>query len=344
MSLRWGVLAVGLLGAVATQNAGAADTRSTAGLRKSIAIEESRSGAASPHLLPLLDRLAGVQVDDGALAEAAASRKRALKIAVHAYGGDSSNAANAMVGLADVEILRQHYAEAEPLLITALPVLERRFGANSLALEPPLAALARIALAHGDLQAAELWANRANAGAGKRAAPASSEALRALGAVYAAQSRFDDGERVLRAAVARDRKDHGGNNPELARSLAQLANLLLRAQRFEEALPVIEQAIAIDQEKLRKTHPLIADDFADLGLIYAGLGRDDAASDALYYAIDVLQRGSNEESPRLGYMEIEIAPILRRLGQKDDADAAFKEGKRILDSAAEEERDRERQT
>jgi tetratricopeptide (TPR) repeat protein len=333
-----------LLGAVATQNAGAADTRSTAGLRKSIAIEESRSGAASPHLLPLLERLAGVQVDDGALAEAASSRKRALKIAVHAYGGDSSNAANAMVGLADVEILSQHYAEAEPLLITALPVLERRFGANSPALEPPFAALARIALAHGDVQAAEIWANKANAGAGKRAAPASSEALRVLGAVYAAQSRFEDGERVLRTAVARDRKDHGGNNPELARSLAQLASLLLRAQRFEEALPVIEQAIAIDQEKLRKTHPLIADDFADLGLIYAGLGRDDAASDALYYAIDVLQRGSNEDSPRLGYMEVEIAPILRRLGQKDDADAAFKEGKRILDSAAEEERDRERQT
>lgn len=343
MPSRWGVLAVGLLAAVVTRAADAADTRSTAGLRKSIAIEESRGGAASPHLLPLLERLAGVQVDDGALAEAATSRRRALKIAVRAYGGDSANAANAMVGLADVEILRQHYAEAEPLLITALPVLERRFGANSPALEPSLAALARIALAHGDLQAAEAWANKANAGAAKHAAPASSEALRVLGAVYAAENRFDEGERVLRAAIARDRKGHGANSPELARSLAQLANLLLRAQRFEEALPVIEQAIAIDQEKLRQTHPLIADDFADLGLIYAGLGRDAAASDALYYAIDLLERGSSEELPRLGYIEVEIAPILRRLGQKDDADAAFKDGKRILNSAAEEERDRERQ-
>jgi tetratricopeptide (TPR) repeat protein len=333
-----------LLAAVAAHGVRAADTHSTAGLTKSIAIEESRSGAASPHLLPLLERLAGVQVDDGALAEAAASRRRAVKIAVRAYGGGSANAANAMVGLADVELLRQHYAEAEPLLITALPVLERRFGANSPALEPPLAALARIALAHGDLPAAEAWASKANAGGAGRGGAASSEALRVLGAVYAAENRFDEGERVLRAAIARDRKSHGAASAELARSLAQLANLLLRAQRFDEALPVIEQAIAIDQEKLRETHPLIADDFADLGLIYAGLGRDDAAGDALYYAIDLLQRGSSEESPRLGYLEIEIAPILRRLGQKDDADAAFKDGKRIIDSAAEDERDRERQT
>lgn len=345
LPLRWGVLAVGLLAVAAPCGADAADARSTAGLRKSIAIEESRSGAASPHLLPLLERLAGVQVDDGALAEAAASRKRALKIAVRAYGGDSPNAANAMVGLADVEFLRQHYAEAEPLLITALPVLERRFGAGSAALEPPLAALARIALAHGDLQAAKTWANRATAGAAaRRTVPVSSEALRVLGAVYAAENRFDEGERVLRAAIDRDRKARGGvNSLELARSLAQFANLLLRAQRYEEALPVIQQAIAIDQEKLRDTHPLIADEFADLGLIYAGLGRDEAASNALYYAIDVLERASSEESPRLGYIEIEIAPILRRLGQKDDADAAFKDGKRILDSAAEEERERERQ-
>jgi tetratricopeptide (TPR) repeat protein len=335
-----------LLAAVTAHGAGAdaADARSVTGLTKSIAIEESRSGAASPHLLPLLERLAGVQVDKGALAEAAASRKRALKIAMHAYGGGSTNVANAMVGLADVEILRQHYADAEPLLITALPVLERRFGANSPALEPPLDALARIALAHGDMQGAEAWANKANAAGSRHGASASGETLRVLGAVYAAESRFDEGEQVLRAAIAVDRKSHGVNSLEMGRSLAQLASLLLHAQRFEEALPVIEQAIAVDQEKLRETHPWIADDFADLGLIYAGLGRDDAASDVLYYAIDLLERGSSEETPRLGYIEIEIAPILRRLGQKDDADAAFKDGKRIVDSAAEEEREHERQT
>jgi tetratricopeptide (TPR) repeat protein len=329
---RWGPLVLGLVAAMAVaRDVDAADARSVSGLSKSLAIEESRSGAASPQLLPLLERLAGAQFDDGALGEAADSRRRAL------------NTANAMIALADVEILRHRYTAAEPLLTAALLVLQPRLGAENPSLAVPLAALARIAIARGDVPAAEAWANRANAIAGHRPSAASCEPLRALGAVYAAEGRFDQGERVLRAAVARDQRAHGAASLETARSLAQLANLLLRAQRFDEALAPLEQAIAIDQERLGPNHPLIADDFADLGLIYAGLGRDDDASDALYFAIDLLNRSSSQETTRLGYAELEIAPILRRLGQAEDADDAFKDARRILDDAAKDERQHERQ-
>jgi tetratricopeptide (TPR) repeat protein len=332
-----------LMAATGAHVAKAADARAVASLSKSLANEESRSGDASPHLLPLLERLAGAQYDNGALAQAADSRRRALKIELRTYGGDSINTAQAMIALARVEVLRQDYVVAEPLLISAVPVLNARFGEESPALIEPLSALARIALARGDLSAAKSWAHQSQAIAARRPAATSTEPLRVMGAIDAAEQRFDDGEKLLREAIARDRLYHGADSLETARSLAQLANVLLRAQHFDKALPVIEQAIAIDQEKLGQTHPLIADDYADLGVIYAGLGRDDAAADALYFAIDLLERGSNEESTRLGYAELSIAPILRRLGQTEDADAAFKDAKHILDKAAEDERQRERQ-
>jgi tetratricopeptide (TPR) repeat protein len=341
---RWGTLVLGLLAAsVAWTLAHAAEGGSVAGLRKTLAIEERHSGDASPHLLPLLDRLAGAQFDDGALADAADSRRRALKIAVRSYGRDSTNATDAMVALAGVELLRHRYSRAEPLLIAAVPALETRFGADSPALAGPLAGLARIALARGDLTMAENWAKRATTIADRRPALTTSEPLRALGAVYASEHRFDDGEKVLRTAVACDRQREGADSPETARSLAQLANLLLRAQHFAEALPLIEQAIVIDQDRLGANHPLIADDFSDLGLIYAGLGRDEDSGQALYYAIDLLTNGSGEESTRLAYAELDIVPVLRRLGQAEDADAAVKDAKQILDRAAEEERQRERE-
>ena len=210
MPSRWGAVALGLLTAVAgARAANAADAHSVMGLAKSVAIEESRSGAASPHLLPLLDRLAGAQFDDGALGEAAASRRRALKIALRTYGNQSPNTALAMVALARVELLRHRYVEAEPLLIAAMPAFEARYGADSPALAEPLAGLARIAVARGDLPAGESWANRANAIAARHPTMASSEPLRALGAVYAAEDRFNDSERVLRAAIAEDRKSYG---------------------------------------------------------------------------------------------------------------------------------------
>ncbi len=344
MPSRWGMVGLGLAAVVAVApSAKAADAHTVAGLSKSLAIEESRSGDASPHLLPLLDRLAGAQFDNGALAEAAESRRRVLKIALRAYGGGSLDTANAMVALATVEILQDHYVKAEPLLIGALPVLEARFGTDSPALAEPLAALARIALARGDVPAAKQWATRAIAIAHRHPSTTSSEPLRVLGAVDAAENRFDDGEQVLQTAITRDRQRYGADSPELARSLAQSANLLMRAKRFAEALPLSEQAIVIDQERLGPNHPLIADDFTDLGMIYAGLGRDDDASAALYFAIDLLTRGVTGETPRVAYAELELSGVLRRLGQATDADAAFKDAKGILDRAANEERKRERQ-
>lgn len=343
MAARWGAVALGLLTAIAAaRGADAADARSVAGLSHSLAIAESRSGTASPHLLPLLERLAGAQFDTGALSAAADSRRRALRIALRAYGGGSLGAASAMIALADIQVLRRRYAEAEPLLSTALNVLAAKRGADNPALTEPLAALARVALARGDQPAAEGWADRAAAIA-RRVPRASNEPLRVLGAVYAAENRFGDGEKVLRAAIARDRAAHGAASPELARSLAQLANLELRAQHFDAALPLIEEAIAIDQERLGPAHPLIADDFADLGLIYAGLGRDNAAGDALEFAVDLLTRDGSEESTRLGYAELELSSVLRRLGQADDATQTFDDAKRILDHAANDERQRERQ-
>jgi tetratricopeptide (TPR) repeat protein len=341
---RWEAFALGFLAAgIVAGSAAAADGGSIAGLTKTLSAEESRSGIASPHLLPLLDRLAGAQFDDGELADAADSRQRALKIVVHAFGADSTNAANAMVALAGVELLRHRYSRAEPLLIAAVPALEARFGADSAALAGPLAGLARIALTRGDLTAAEGWAKRATAIADRRPAMTTSEPLRALGAVYAAEKRFDEGEKVLRTAIARDRQRGPADSPELARSLAQLANLLLRAQHFAEALPILEQAIVIDQDRLGPNHPLIADDFADLGLIYAGLGRDGDASRTLYYAIDLLDNGSSDESTRLAYAELDIVPVLRRLGRNDDAEAAFKDARKILDRAADDDRQHERE-
>lgn len=332
-----------LAGSIVASAAGAAEGGSIAGLDKTLALEESRNGATSPHLLPLLDRLAGAQFDKGALADAADSRRRALKIVVHAYGPSSTNAADAMIALANVELLRHRYSKAEPLLIAAVPAIETRFGDDSPALAGPMAGLARIALARGDLPAAEAWAKRATAIAGRRPAMTSSEPLRVLGAVYAAEDRFDEGEKILRAAIARDRQRGGADSPELARSVAQLASLLLRARHFTEALPILEQAIVIDQERLGANHPLIADDFADLGLVYAGLGRDGDAGQALYYAIDLLSGGADEESTRLAYAELDIVPVLRRLGQNEDADAAFKDARGILDRAADEDRQHERE-
>jgi tetratricopeptide (TPR) repeat protein len=340
---RWGAIGLYLVGAVASADcARAADGGLVAGLNGAILAEESRGGHTSPHLLPLLDQLAGAQFDDGALAEAAESRHRALKIAIGAYGVGSANIAKAMTDLAEIDILRFRYVDAEPLLTIAVADLSERFGADNPALSEPLAALARIAVAHGEFDRAERLAGRANVLAGHDDGR-SAEALRALGAAYAGEKRFAEGEAVLRQAVARDRQAHGDTSLETARSLVALANLLLRADRFDEALQPIEQAIAIDQARLGPKHPLIADDFCDLGLIYSGLKRHEDAIRILVYAIGLLEQAGGKDGSRLAYAELDLAGVLREMGNNKAADVGLAAAKRILDKVREEDRERERE-
>jgi tetratricopeptide (TPR) repeat protein len=337
---RWGLIGLSLIAAVAVSGPARSADGSIAGLTRALAAAESRGGAASRHLLPLLDRLAGAQFDDGALGEATASRRRALKIALTAYGGASIKAAEAMTALADIDILQHQYLDAEPLLTAASNILERR-GADSPTMAAVLAGRARIALARGDTKLAAALATQADAVPNHNPGR-STEPLRVLGAVYAVEQRFDDGERILRLALARDRRSHGDTSPETARSLAQLANLLIREEHFGEALPLVEQAIVIDQGRFGPTHLLIADDFCDLGLIYGGLKRNDDARRVLNFAINLLDESADSGDTRIAYAKLQLATVLRRLGDTAAAGAAEEDAKRVLDDAEDLERDRER--
>src|SRR6185436_13935225 len=94
------------------------------------------------------------------------------------------------------------------------------------------AGLARIGLARGDMQPADLQARQAVAIARRNPHGRSAEPLRALA-----------------EALAQDRRQHGADGLDTARSLSQLANLYLRQGRAAAALPLLQEAAAIDQAR-----------------------------------------------------------------------------------------------
>jgi tetratricopeptide (TPR) repeat protein len=329
------------VGASSTNEPGTAEGSELARLAEALAATEAKEGPTSPYLLPLIEEIARFRLRQGALAEAAELRRRALDIAIARFGCESASAAEAMVALALVAIDRRRYLDAEPLLIAAQITLEERVAPDHPAIATALAALARVALARGNAAEAEKSARRAVEIASRNPHRRSTEPLRALGAALAAQEHFAEAAEVLQEAVAEDRHHHGPDGAT-ARSLAQLANAELRAHRFAEALPLIQQAAAIDQERLGATHPFIADDLFDLGLVYDGLKRTAEARRAFATALAVLERGAGRETPRAAYVELEIARIDRQDGKEAEADAASRDAKRILYKAEDEERRRER--
>jgi hypothetical protein len=338
------VIGIGLaVVALCAPSPGKADDGAVARLTRALAAGEAKDGRTSPYLLRVIEQLAQAQLRDGALDKAAALRRRALDIAVAAFGCASASAGEAMAALALTDIDRRRYLDTEPLLLVAERVLASRAGASDLpAMATIFAGLARVALARGDTNSAEAWATRALAIARRNPHGRSAEPLRALGAVLTTEERFAEAEPVLAEALAHDRKQHGADGEDTARSLSQLGNLYLRQGKAGDALPLIEEAAAIDQRRLGPTHPFIADDLHDLGLAYEALHRDEAARRAFIAAIDVLEGGAGRETPRLAYAELELSRLYRQAGEAVAADAAFKDARRILNKAEAEERRRER--
>jgi len=320
---------------------GQAGDDGAARLARALAAMEADYGKSSPALLPALGELAEARRRGGDLAEAAALRRRGLGIALAAFGGESPRTAQAMAELALVHIDRRRYLDAEPLLVVAARVLAERAPDDPVG-AAVFAGLARVAVARGETGGAVAWAARGVEIARRHPRHRSAEPLRALGAALAAGQRFAEAERVLHEALALDRKHHGADGAETARSLSQLANLYLRRDRARDALPLLQQAAAIDQMRLGPAHPFIADDLHDLGLAYAALNRPEQARRAFVAAIAVLERGAGRETPRVAYAELELSRLYRRLGDAAAAEAAFRDARRILNKAEAEERRRER--
>src|SRR5207244_4383304 len=147
-------------------------------LSRALAAGEAQDGKTSPYLLPVIEELAQARLRDGALAHSAALRRRALDIAVAAFGCDSPSAAEAMAALALVAIDRRRYLDAEPLLIIAERVLTGRITADHPTMAAIYAGRARVALARGDKPPAEIWARRALAIARANPHNRTAEALR----------------------------------------------------------------------------------------------------------------------------------------------------------------------
>jgi tetratricopeptide (TPR) repeat protein len=311
-------------------------------LARQLTAKEAADGKASPSLVPVIEQLAQAHLIVGGFDEALALRRRALAIAVGAFGCDSAMAAEAMASLALLDIDRRDYLDAEPLLIIAERTLKARVDADHPGLAVIYAGRARVALARGEVKPAAGWARRAVAIARTNPHDRSAEALRTLGAVLAAEQRFAEAETVLTEALAQDRRQHGADGLDTARSLSQLASLYLRQGRAAEALPLLQQATAIDQARLGPSHPFIADDLHDLGLVYDALGRQAEARRAFLAAIALLERGAGRDTVRVAYAEVELSRLYRQIGDAEAAEAAFRNARRILNKAEAEEHRRER--
>jgi len=81
----------------------------------------------------------------------------------------------------------------------------------------------------------------------------------------------------------------------------------------------------------------------DFEAAQARLDRPADAAKAFHTAIDVLDHGAGRGTPTLAYVELDLARAEHTLGHEEKAQSLFRDARRILNTAEDEERERQRQ-
>lgn len=129
----------------------------------------------------------------------------------------------------------------------------------------------------------------------------------AIGKAYAALGRFDDAEPQLRAALALQERIHGGDHPDVSRSLANLAQLLYQQRSFAAAEDVAQRALEMSRRLYGENHPDIGRDLNNLAAVRRAQGALDEA-EQLYRAALALRRALPPGA------ELQVAETLNNLG------------------------------
>ena len=170
-------------------------------LRRAIDITQRRLGYEDLALVPLLDSLATVFMEQKAFEQAEAPLRRAVSIQERAEGPKGVNVAPRLDRLAMLYYTQKRYAEAEPLYRRSLAIWESAMGANN----PELATT-----------------------------------LDNLAVVLASQEKFEEAEPAVPPVAVAAADDHGGELNNLAMVLEGRGQDLAERQ-YKQAIAMAEK-------------------------------------------------------------------------------------------------------
>jgi tetratricopeptide (TPR) repeat protein len=162
------------------------------------------------------------------------------------------------------------YAEAEPLIRSAIDLEMENPGSNHQFLAICLSNLASLLESMNRLEEVEGLYRRALSMSEQSFGPEHPQVaicLSNLSGFLLKTNRLDEGERLFRRALATDEKCLGRDHPDVAGRLDVLAGLLQRTNRLDQAEAVIRRSLAILESSFGPDHPNVATGLSSLALV-----------------------------------------------------------------------------
>ena len=237
-------------------------------------------------------------------------------------GAPSKNLAGAMNNLAQLYGDVGRDAEAEPLYMRALAIMEKAVGVDSVEIAPELnnlAALYQRQLRYAeaeplfkralDLSEKQLPANHPDIG----------RALNNLATCYEKQDRHAESEALTRRALTLYEKVAGPESPAVATLLNNLAQIVKVQGREAEAEPLIKRSLAIREKVLGASHPDVARSLNNLGDLYQRENRFAEAEPIFKRALAIREQAVGPDHPDTAASVNNLASLYQAEGRAADA-------------------------
>lgn len=157
-----------------------------------------------------------------------------------------------------------------------------------------------------------------------RTDPNVANSLENLAALYVAQGRYKDAEKILKRVLEIRERLFTKKHPDYALSLQSLAELYVETARYPEAETVQLQAIAILKETVGETHPHTASALNTLAVIYLRTANYNDAAKTIERAIEIRTSAFGAAHPDLIPLFENLQEIYSRAGNVQKANEAAK--------------------
>ncbi len=226
------------------------------------------------------------------------------------------------------------YAEAEPLMRSALDIDTKTLGSDHPIIAVRFSNLARLLERMNRLDEVEelyrraLSINEQNFGPEH---PKVAISLSNLAGFLAKTTRFDEAEKLLRRAIAIDENCLGSEHPDVALRLNFLAGLLQSTDNRFQAESLLRRSLAISESSLGPDHPNVAAGLSQLALVLCETNRLAEAEPLLRRALAIDEKTFGPEHPAVGRDLNNLAGLLECTGALDEAEPLYRRAQLIFE-------------
>lgn len=218
---------------------------------------------------------------------------------------------------------RGQYAQAEPLLQSALTIGEQVLGTEDPEIAAALNDLVELRWLQGKYAEAELLVQRALSirervlGAEH---PQTTTTLNDLAATYIFQCKYTQAEPLLQRALALRERAFGTSHPDVAESLSNLASLYMLEGKYAQAEPLYQRALALHEYNMGSEHPGTLIIRASLANLYTFQGKYSEAEQLNRRVLAERERVLGPEHPYTAWTCFNLAQIYYFQGKYEQAE------------------------